>query len=94
MKVVRNVALVALLAAAPFALAHREGAPGPQGAPGAGPAGCPGAQARAEDRQAHFAEHQARMAAMHQGMGPGMHQGMQPGFGPRFGQPEQPGEKK
>ena len=91
MKAVRNVALVVLLAAAPFALAHRGDAPGAQGA---GPAGCPLAQGQTQDMQARRAEHQARMAALHQGMGPGMRQGMQPGFGPRFGQPAQPEDKK
>jgi hypothetical protein len=92
MKVVRNVVLVALVAAAPLALAHRDGGPGAfQGGYQGGAQGdCPGAQAGAQGMQGRYADRQARRDAMHQGMGPGAYQGARPEFRPRFDRAPQP----
>jgi len=71
MKAIRNVAVVALLAATPLAFAHREG-------PGKAEGGCQCVQPSAEGAQERHAQRHARMAAMHQGMqgmGMGVHQG-------------------
>lgn len=79
MKAIRNVAIVALLAATPLAFAHRDG-----GERAAG--GCQGMQSSASDLQERHAERHARMESMHQGM--------QHGTAPRFGREQKQEERK
>jgi hypothetical protein len=61
MKSVRNIVVVALLAATPLAFANFEG-------PGNAAGGCQGMQSSTEGAQQGHAQRHARVAVMHQGM--------------------------